>query len=423
MFIRILRSPEGADSAGAAVVEAADTATADNVVPENLEADSTQQPKAEKPKASDWERYEKLKEKQKDPNAKFTRADIALSKKYNGKDESEIQGYKAPEQLTEDDESSTPEVKEDKKPEVKENPLHKLVGAKTDADVVPKVQGLVEELRKFSTERSEFGRIFESMGAKNPQEAKTYVKHANALNLLVQDLKAGKAEAFAFIGVKGAPAAQEQFSGELPDNILDEGLFKHMSPLLKAANDRADKLERELAQLKGEWAPIRETNQKTAANSERIAQVNDIVSEFTRVLDVTEGLWDSKKDGSFSKALHDYYSTTGDFNPALKPILEILEIAKSNRIDNIEIALHHWERKNGRQFKGIEQSKQPFMDKKPSVGLSDQQGNHNGQFKTYTEASIKDRIARGVGAPPEWLDQTGTIVMDRVPPALRHLVE
>ena len=415
----IKRSPEGGESGGG-VATMAEPAVTESVTPETQSTEAVEVQGEKKAPVSDWERYQKLQEKGNNPNAKFSKADQALAKKYEGKDESEIQGYVKPSQQ---DDDSSPEPEAKPKPEVKEeNPLHKLIGAKSDSEVTPKVQGLINQLKQYQGERGEVGRVLEGMGAKTLGEAKQYVQNASSLHQLVKDLQAGKPEAFQFIGLNQNQPNNNR--GAVPDDVLDEGLYNFISPQIKAANDRAERLERELQMLKGEWAPIRESQAQASANMERMAHVSDVVNEVNTLISSTEGLWDSSKSGSLTKALTDYYNSTGDYNPALKPVLEIIDLAKDNGINNLDIALRYWEHKNGGSLiaKARDDARQPFLGKRPSVGLSDQQGNHNGQFKSYTEAHIKEMVAGKRSVPREWTDSHGTIVQDKIPSHLRSLI-
>lgn len=419
---QIHRSPEGAESSGVAVIEAPETAAAENATPESQEAEIRSEPEhVEKQKFSDWDRYQKLQEKSNNPNAKYTKADQELAKKYEGKDESLIPGYQKPEQS--DDQESNPELKA-KATEPKENPLYKLIGAKTDADVLPKVKGLTEQVQRLNGERGEVGRVLEEMGVKTLAEAKSFAKNAKALHQLVQDLKADRPEALEFIGKQRPAKMQEQYDGEIPQDILDEGLFRHVSQREKEANERAERLERRLAAIEGDTAPLKDQMQRQAMDTERQNQTGFIATEISKLAESTEGLWDSKKYGSLTKAVHDYYNSTGDFNPGLKPIMEIVELASEHGINDLEIALAYWERKNGGSLiaKARAEARQPFIGKKPSVGLSDQQGNHSGQFRSITEANIKDMAAGRIQVPREWMDSQGTISPDKVPAHIRSLL-
>lgn len=424
MFNRLMRSPEGSESAGAAVIEAPETAAPEQVTPETPVAEA---PKVEKPKATDWERYQRMQDKYaRNPDAKATKVELELQRKYEGKDESLIDGYQKAKKGTQDEDDEPAAKPKSQEPEEVEadpdEPILKLVGAKDKAQLPAKIQGLVNEVKKLSGERGEIGRVLKETGVGDLKALASEVKGARALNQLVQDLKAGKAEAFAYIGVNNQ-RAPEQYTGEIPEGVLDDGLFKHIAPKLKAANDRADALEKELRAMQGKLEPWERSQAENAAVNERTAQVNNVVSEVTKLTDGVEGLWDSKKSGPLSKALQEYYATDGEFHPDLKPILEIIDIAKTHNLDNLEIALAYWERKNGGSLiaKARADAREPFLGKKPNVGLSDRQGNHNGQFKSYTEASLKERADKGQGFPPEFLDRDGTVNINKMPVHLRHL--
>lgn len=426
MNIRLMRSPEGSESAGVAVIEAPETAAP---APETQGAEPVEV-KAEKPKATDWEMYQKIQEKYaRDPNAKPTKAELAISKKYLGKEESQIAGYQKPTKGTPEpeDESTEPAKAAAEEPEADPlEPVYKAVGAKDKAQLKEKVDGLVNEVKTLSGLKGEMGRVLKDAGVRDLQSLQREIKGGRALHQLVQDLKAGKAEAFAYIGVKGELPRQEAFDGEIPDGVLDDGLFRHISPMLKAAKDEADALRQELRAIKGKLEPWERSQQETAAVSARNAQKNAIITEASAIVDMTEGLWDSKKSGPLSKALNEYYDSPADApaHPDLKPILEILDLAKTKNLPDLETALALWERKNGGSLiaKARADAREPFVGKAPNVGLSDRQGNHNGSFKSYTEAHVKEMIAGKRTIPKEWVDVQGTFDANKVPSHLRHLV-
>ena len=148
---------------------------------------------------------------------------------------------------------------------------------------------------------------------------------------------------------------------------------------------------------------------------------------MSTLVDATEGIWDSKKSGSLSKALNEYYDTPPEtaHHPDLKPVLEILDLARTRNLPDLETALALWERKNGGSLiaKARAEAREPFLGKTPNVGLSDRQGNHNGQFKSFTENTIKEMAAGRRAIPREWVDVHGTIDLNKVPAHLRHLIK
>jgi hypothetical protein len=117
--------------------------------------------------------------------------------------------------------------------------------------------------------------------------------------------------------------------------------------------------------------------------------------------------------------LEEYFSTKDGepYNPALKPILEILDIAKQNKLDSLDIAHAYWERKNRPNLlrEAAARAREPFL-KQPTAGLSDLQANHTGQFQQYTENQVRHMGQKGYPPiPPEWVDHSGTFDPKKVP--------
>ena len=433
MNTRLNRSPEGAESNGPAVIEAPETAVQETETPEAQVAEA---PKVEKVKTTDWEKYQKLQDKYaRDEHAKPTKAEFALMAKYEGKDESVIEGYTKGAKGTQDDEDESPKPTKAKAEEAEEvadvdpdQEIYKLVGAKDKTQLPDKLKGLVNEVKKLSGERGEIGRVLKETGYSDFKSLANDIKGAKGLHQAVIDARNGVPAALEFLGLNQrqaqAPKQQEHVTVELPDDILDEGLYRHVTSREKEATLRADALERQLRLIQSKLEPWERSNAETQATNQRTMQVNQVISEVTKMADGVEGLWDSKKSGPLAKALSEYYATDGDFHPDLKPISEIIEIAKEHKLDNLEIALAYWERKNGGSLitKARDDARQPFLGKKPNIGLSDRQGNHNGNFKSYTESHVKEMASGRAPIPASWTDGHGTLVPDKVPAHLRSYI-
>jgi hypothetical protein len=432
--VRLNRSPEGGESNGTAVIdEAPETAVLEKETPETQDAEA---PKVEKQKLTDWDRYQKMQDKYaRDPYAKATKAELELQRKYEGKDESLIAGYnKAKGTQDDEDESPSPTKAKAKEPEDAadidpDSEIYKLVGAKDKTQLPEKLKGLVNEVKKLSGERGELGRILKDVGVNDLKALQAELKGARGLHQAVLDAKAGNSTALEFLGLNKAQAPQQrqqtqEFNGEIPDDILDEGLYKHVISQAQQAKQEAEELRRELRAIKGKIEPWERSQAETQAQNQRAMQVNHVISEVTKLADGVEGLWDSKKSGPLAKALSEYYATDGDYHPDLKPIAEIIEIAKTHKLDDLEIALAYWERKNGGSLitKARDDARQPFIGKKPNIGLSDRQGNHNGQFKTYTEAHVQEMARGRAPIPASWVDRQGTLIPENIPAHLRKII-
>lgn len=419
MLLRIYRSPEETLSTGdVAVIEQPETEIV-NDIPENQGSDE----KVTKKKETDWELYEKISKKP--DGAKYSKKEMALLEKYEGKDDSTIEGYPS---KTVDKDTGEELVKEtETKAEVPEK-LKSLVGdkspigAKSMEELPAKVEGLVKELQKLNGKQGEFGRALQKMGVQDVNQAIQEIEGSRNLHKLVQDLKAGKKEAFEFLGMNNQ---EKQAQGEYPDDILDEGLFNHINPQLKKANDTIAAMQAKIDSFEGVLKPWQDTQRNNAMESQRNTQVNNVINEVSRLAEVSEHLWD-KSAGSLRQALTEYYGGTADsaYNPALKNIVSMLELAEKEEIKNLDVALSYWERKNGNDFlsKTREDARNQFL-RKPTVGLSDQHGGKTGNSQVnYTEAQIRQRIAEGKGTPTEFNDPDGTINPNKVPRHLRALL-
>jgi hypothetical protein len=411
---RLNRSPEGAESNGPAVIEAPETAAPEMEAPETQEAEAQ---KVEKIKLSDWDKYQKMQDKYaRNPEAKPTRAELELQRKYEGKDESVIEGFTKAKKGTQDDEDESPKPTKAKAEEADDEPadvdpdqeIYKLVGAKDKTQLPDKLKGLVNEVKKLSGERGEIGRVLKETGYSDIKSLANEIRGAKGLHQAVIDARNGVPAALEFLGLNQrqtqAPKQQEQFEGQIPDDILDEGLYRHIT-------------NRELE-------PWERSQAETQAQNQRSMQVNHVIAQVTKLADGVEGLWDSKKSGPLARAMSEYYATDGDFHPDLKPIAEIIDIAKEHKLDNLEIALAYWERKNAGSLiaKARAEGREPFIGKKPNIGLSDRQGNHNGTFKSYTESNVKEMASGRAPIPASWTDGHGTIIPDKVPSHLRQYI-
>jgi hypothetical protein len=398
--------------------------------PETQEAEA---PKVEKVKLSDWDKYQKMQDKYaRNPEAKPTRAELELQRKYEGKDESVIEGYTKAKKGTQDEEDESPaptKAKAEEPDEADVDPdseIHKLVGAKDKTQLPEKIKGLVNEVKKLSGERGEIGRVLKETGYSDIKSLANEIRGAKGLHQAVIDARNGVPAALEFLGLnqRQAPKHQEQFDGQIPEDILDEGLYRHITNREKEAKLEAEELRRELRAIKGKLEPWERSQAETQAQNQRTMQVNHVISEVTKLADGVDGLWDSKKSGPLARALSEYYETDGAYHPDLKPIVEIIDIAKEHKLDNLEIALAYWERKNGGSLitKARNEAREPFIGKRPNIGLSDRQGNHNGNFKSYTESNVKEMASGRTPIPASWTDGHGTIIPDKVPSHLRQYI-
>lgn len=457
---RVYRSPLAAEASAAGTMtvdspaeQATETATPTGAAGKAADArDPKSAPKPEEGKEdaakapeaanqTDWDAYQKMQAKfEKNPNARATKRELALREKYDGKDEKLIEGWTPQDKpQSEDDESPAAADSEEKATEEKPKPppipkeLEDLIGEKSPlkvknlAELSTKVKGMMQTITRLNGDFGAVGRIMQEAGVENLQKLHGEVRASKRLHALVEDLKAGRAEALKFMGWdKGVPfarPAREAPAGndeDLPSGVLDEALAHHTSAQLRAANDKIAKLESALNDRFRDVDQWKQTEQQRAAATQRSQQVNDVIKDVSTLVQTAEGLWDPKKHGSLNRALEEYYgSKEGDpVNPGLERIIQILDIAKKHRLDDLDIAYAYWARQNSGNLirEAREQARQPFTGKQPSVGLSDQQGNRNGQFKEFTRQQVQNMGKPGYPRiPSEWTDESGTFIPSKVP--------
>jgi hypothetical protein len=455
--IRIHRHPLAAEAAGGvAVVDPAKKAAApdanraegrtaeeqDSKLKTDAEEDKQAKPEAKGP-LSDWQAYEKMRLKfEKNPNARATKREVELQEKYHGKDEKLIEGWSPQDKpagaAADDDDAPAAAKKGEDKEEAQEKAtsaipkeLESLVGekspikAKTLAELPGKVIAMAEKIEKMNGDFGAVGRIMQAAGVESLKGLGEEIKGAKRLHALVEDLKAGKPEAWAHIGVtppasKGRQQAPAAADGEIPEGILDEGLYGHISPQLKKLQKENDELKRQMQERFKDVDEWKTDRQKRDGETQRTQHVNEIITEVGTLVQDDSGLWDAKKYGPLNKALQEYYSTPDGeaYNPGLKSILDILAIAKKHRLNDLDVAYAYWDKQNAaaRIAKAREEGRQPFIGKQASVGLSDQQQNHSGQFKEYTKTQLQNMGRKGYPPiPPEWTDANGTFVESKIP--------
>lgn len=427
----LFRSPDG-ESGGAAVAEpvaATETPVEGTATTDTAKEAST--PEAPT-KLTDWQAYQKMQEKfAKRPNARPAKHEVDLMAKYQGKDESEIEGY-TPEA------GNVPQPK-DKKPETKIQPKPAIpkgfesligekspVGAKTLEDLPAKVESLHKEFQKLNGERGTMGRILQEAGVQSLPELQKEIAGARSLHRLIEDAKAGNPKALEFLGLN-KPQAAQQVNGQAPEDVLDEGLFNHFSPIIQDLKQQNEELRRQLQERFGVLDRFKDEQQKTAMTAARQQAVNEITSEFAALAAEAPHLWDPKA-GNLHKAISDYYAQDGDFHPGLKVFNEILQIAKDQKIPNgnLELAVAYWERKNRGSIikQAQDEARRPFIGKPPTVGLSDQQQAHGGQFTEFTRSQLQNLGRPGYPRiPSEWVDaKSGDLIPSKIPAYARAIV-
>lgn len=439
LFIRnLFRSPEG-DSGGAAVAELVAAPEAQEAQGTVTQGEAEAKPAPDAPaKLTDWQAYQKMQEKYaKRPNAKPSKAEADLMAKYQGKDESEIEGY------TPDGDAPKPKAK---RPETTIQPKQgeqqqqapaipkgfealvgekSPVGAKTLEELPSKVESLHKEFQKLNGERGALGRILQEAGVSSLAELQKEFVGARNLHRAIQDAKNGDQKALEFLGLTPAQARQQVQDGKAPDDILDEGLYNHISPRIQKLEAENEKLRRQLEDRFGDLDRFKDVQQKEAMTAARSKAINDLTGEFATLAAEAPHLWDPKA-GNLHKAIHDYYADDSKMHPGLKVFHELLTLVNEKKLPDLESALALWERKNRGSIiqQAKDEARRPFIGKPPTVGLSDQQQAHGGQFSEFTTKQLQNLGRPGYPKiPSEWVNEkTGDLIPSKIPAYARPIV-
>jgi hypothetical protein len=282
MFLRhrILRSPAAVETAAGAASPApsapaagqgdssaqaqpADAKEAKAAPEVPAKAEPGKEDKAAAPKDSDWQAYQRMQAKfDKNPNARPTKREIELQQKYDGKDEKLIEGWTAQDkpQGSDEDPAATPAKKDPPVASPVPKELEELVGeksplgAKTVAELPAKVKALTDKIQQMNGDFGAMGRVMKEAGVESLRALHDEVRGAKRMNALIRDLAAGRPEAWAYaqsnLGIRPPAASGRRpaapADGAAPEGILDEALYGHISPQLKQANEKIERLERAL---------------------------------------------------------------------------------------------------------------------------------------------------------------------------------
>lgn len=438
LFIRnLFRSPDG-ESGGAAVAEPVAATDAQEAQVTGTEGKAEAKPAADAPaKLTDWQAYQKMQEKYaKRPNAKPSKEDTALMAKYQGKDESEIEGY------TPDGETPKPKAEkpkttiQPKQGEQQQSPAipkgfealvgeKSPVGAKTLEELPGKVESLHKEFQKLNGERGEVGRVLQEAGVKSLAELRGEINGARKLHQAIEDARKGDPKALEFLGLKPPQAQQQAKPGQVPDDILDEALYNRFTSEIQKLEQKNADLERRLTERFGDIDRLKDVEQKNAMTSARSQAISEITSEFATLAAEAPHLWDPKA-GNLHKAIQDYYAKDGEYHPGLKVFHELLTLVNEKKLPDLESALAIWERKNRGSIiqQAKDEARRPFIGKPPTVGLSDQQQAHGGQFSEFTTKQLQNLGRPGYPKiPSEWVNEkTGDLIPSKIPAYARPIV-
>lgn len=402
MFIRIHRSPEGADSAGTAVADTAPSQSPDASVSEGSPSQDSTQTQATAPVNEGKILAELLKKK---PGYQATDQELEIFDKYTA-------GKLKPE-------GEDPEAEPEAAPEPKEAPqkappevsdLMKEVGAKTPAEALEKVR----ELKKFTGSRD--AQAYRAL----EQKHQALERDARAEMALWNDLKAGSPKAIQYLesqlsaakaraGIPAQPQGGAQpksfidpskFAVPEEAEVLNEALGAKFGEFQKTIESQAEIIRR----LEAADRKRGEEHQLSQAQSAQLDEMLDVAGQIPEMKDIT-GLrdkfseWLKGKDAPELQIFEDLFKLANQEKVSLRVAWKMM---KADRLES-QIA--------GAEDRGLKKA----FNHKPNPSLSDMQGRGGIQYTHYTDSQLKAIGAGKMDIPDTWLDKHGNLDKSKMP--------
>lgn len=299
------------------------------------------------------------------------------------------------------EEGETPETSEEgEKPEAEKvsvpDEILKKVGAKSIAELGPKVDGLLKQLKEFNDERGATGsKIKEFETQKAGLEGALQNQHNLLLGVLNGDQRAIE-QAKAIMGKAGIKVEAKAKAPDFANfGIKPEDLENAVdAPVIKGLMGYVSKLEAQLQEALGRADEVVKTvTTKTAQDS----AWSSVVNEFAEVGE--KFFADKGLRASAVRQLMRQWKEDGTPPEAIKPLVELSQYADKEGV-NLEKAYKL------REFESLpqrlnRQGKSPIA--KPSVGLSDKQGSavQNNSHREYSGPQLEKMWQSGE-FPEKW---------------------
>lgn len=443
MLVRLYRTPEGADSAGAEAipedtaapeVQATDSAESKDNQAEKPDPKTSPEQKDAAAPLSDEDLIKRASERsRKNPAYKMTDQEFEAWERLEGR-------TKAPKKAEKKDAAPT----EVKKPEAKDAPVKDQV-EEVEADEKP--APLEKHLSK----------ILEKLGAKTldeaPEKLENLFKLKDDLNgkqgkldhdrrqmqtnfekqqAFLEDLMQGKPEAYAYGKAKfgdkwklpepqTARVETKKPDSKEFDNFLDPDLARW-------AKAQVDAVERKYAD---QFEAIKKETEVYRKRASEDAGREAIIGDLSQL---AEKVPDLRPQGASVRQLMKEYFQGHDGDPIdqrLKPLFNVVELMKETRADgslkypDLETAYKVWsfDKLPGKIAEAQREGRKQLAGHSPTVGLSDQQGRNSGNFKQYTDADFQLMAQGKMPVPEEWSDKNGTFIPSKLPKKLRELME
>lgn len=413
MFIRIHRSPEGAESAGTAEVVSTETQSPETSTPENSPATQPETQAPEKQPVNEAKVLAALLKKK--PGYQATPEEIDIFDKYT-------LGKLKPEKAEGEPEESedAPEAEKPKEAKAPVSELMKEVGAKSEAEALEKVR----ELKKFTGSRD--AQAYKDLERKH----QTLERDSKAEMQLWADLRDARSapNAIAYLesqlqAAKARHGIQAQPKGEPAKTLIDRSKF--------TVPEEAEVLEAVLGTKFGEFQSIIEKQAETIRrleeadnkrNSEhQLSQAQS--AQLDEFVDVAAKIPQLKSVAGLREKVSKWLQDPAAEVPELQILDQVMAEANKRKIP-LDVAWEVVEAANLRgQIAGAEdRGQRKAFSHKPNPSLSDMQGKATATYTNYTDAQLK-RIEKGTDPiPGEWLDKSGHLDKSRMPERARKML-
>jgi hypothetical protein len=205
------------------------------------------------------------------------------------------------------------------------------------------------------------------------------------------------------------------------DNFLDPDLAKWAKAQVEAVKrEYDDKFEK----INKETEYFRQKHNNELAREHIVGEMTSLAEKIPEL---------RPQGASIRQLMKEYFASyDGDpVDPRLSPIFAVVDLMKETRQDgslrypDLETAYKVWafNKFPGKIAEAQREGRKQLAGYSPTVGLSDQQGRNQGNYKQYSDADFELMANGKMSIPDEWTDKGGTLQMNKVPKRLREIFE
>jgi hypothetical protein len=247
----------------------------------------------------------------------------------------------------------------------------------------------------------------------------------------IEDYMQGKKSALDFakqkFGDKVRPAAtqstlkQSREQAREFDNFLDPDLAKWAKAQVEAIKSDYDQ---RFEKINKETEYFRQKHNNELAREHIVGEMTSLAEKIPEL---------RPQGASIRQLMKEYFASyDGDpVDPRLSPIFAVVDLMKETRQDgslrypDLETAYKVWafNKFPGKIAEAQREGRKQLAGYSPTVGLSDQQGRNQGNYKQYSDADFELMANGKMSIPDEWTDKGGTLQMNKVPKRLREIFE